>query len=92
MQPERPDPGLDMLGAGFIGRRLQRAEQEVQSARAVGADLRQLARRLRQFLLQRRRPGMRILRGRQAGHHGDAGGQQNGGQAATRAWESQCHA
>ena len=47
LQPQRPDPRLDMLGAGLIGRGLQRAEQEIQSARAVGADLRQLARRFR---------------------------------------------
>jgi hypothetical protein len=51
LQPLRPDPRLDMLGAGFVRRRLQRAEQEVQAAGAVGPNLRQLARGFRQFLL-----------------------------------------
>ena len=38
-----------MLGAGFIGRGFQRAEQEVEVAATLG--LRQLAGRFRQFLL-----------------------------------------
>jgi hypothetical protein len=36
-----------MLGADFIGRRLQCAEQEVQAAGAIGTDLGQLARGFR---------------------------------------------
>ena len=47
LQPQRPDPRFDVLGAGLIRRGLQRAEQKIQSARAIGADFRQLARRFR---------------------------------------------
>ena len=85
-------PGLDMLGAGLIGRSLQRAEQEVQSTSPVGAHLRKLARRLRQFLLaaRTRRLRLRILRqcrNRQRGHRR---GEQDC-KGAAWAWESQCH-
>jgi len=51
-----------MLGAGLIGRRLECAEQEVQPARLVGADLRQLARRLRRFFLLPGRRSVQVLR------------------------------
>ena len=51
LQPDRPDPRLDVLSAGFIRRGLERSKQEIQSARTIGAELRQLAGSLRQFLL-----------------------------------------
>ena len=71
LQPHRPDPRLDMLGAGFIGRGLQRAEQEIQTAGAVGADLGQLARRFRQLLLLlRRRDDPWIVLGKRHDRHG----------------------
>ncbi|WGR96328.1 hypothetical protein MTX20_16720 [Bradyrhizobium sp. ISRA435] len=52
-----------MAGAVFIGRGLQRAEQEIQSASAVGRNLRQLARGFGQFLLgpgRRNDPGIAL--------------------------------
>ena len=60
-----------MLGAGLIGRGLQRAEQEIQPAGAIGADLRQLARRFRQFLLGfRRRNDLGVVLGKSGHRHG----------------------
>src|SRR3984893_6125066 len=80
-----------MLGAGLIGRRLQRAEQEVEPARLVGADLRQLARRFRRLFLLPRRRGVRVLRRRRNRRRRDDSGEKNCGQAVARGRESQCH-
>ena len=52
------------------------AEQKIQSVGAVGANLRQLARRFRQFFLLLRRRGAWILRARRDRRHGDGRGEQ----------------
>jgi hypothetical protein len=81
-----------MLGAGFVGGGLQRAEQEIQPAGAVGADLGKLARRFRQFLLGFRRGNdLGVVLGKSGHRHGchDSGEDHN--PAVTGAWESQDH-
>jgi hypothetical protein len=64
-----------MLGAGFIGGGLQRSEQEIQSARAIGPDPGQFGRRFRQLLLGFRRGNdprvtWRIVLGKSRNRHG----------------------
>src|ERR1700731_2088641 len=79
-----------MLGTRLIRRRLQRAEQKVQAAGAVGADLRQLAGRFRRLFLLLRR-GLRLLRKRQSRRTRNGSGEEDCGQAVARSRDSQCH-
>jgi hypothetical protein len=90
--PQRPDPRLDMLGAGLVRRGLERAEQEIQPAGAVGADLRKLARRFRQLLLGFRwgnDPG--VVLGERPNGHGRRDGGENHDSTGTGDRESQKH-
>src|SRR5689334_2720995 len=79
-----------MLGARLIGSRLQRAEQEIEPARLIGADLRQLARRFRQFLLLLG-DGRRILRKRKGWRRGSHRRYESGYEEGLVPEESQCH-
>jgi hypothetical protein len=81
-----------MFGAGFIGSGLQCAEQEIQSAGAIGADLGKLARRFRQLLLSLRRgndPGVVLGKSDHRDGRHDCG--EDHDPAVTGAWESQSH-
>ena len=93
LHPQRPDPRLDMLGAGFIGGGLQCAEQEIQPAGAIGADLGKLARRFRQFLLGFRRGNdLGVVLGKSSHRHGRQDRGEDHDPAVTGARESQSHA
>ncbi len=82
-----------MLGAGLIGRGLQRAEQEIQAAGAVGADIGQFCGGFRRPLLLPLRRELRVLRlresGRQHDHCCDHRAKENSAFAGL--WESRCH-